>query len=433
MVSMSLRDGRAPTSSKQAKFGKDLRLAKKERRKRRWKRRLTATEALRRVIAVLFPLMVMALAKEFPEKTLKDSCRLIVKAGLENTTLTAARENAKRGKSRRQLWRPLENLSKRKLQRAITTTIREQVRPWLPKGAVDLAIDLHLIPYAGITSLTSRLLRSQAKQGTNRFHGYSTAYIAYEDHRFSIGCRWILTRKHLFRVIEKHLKEAEALGLKVRRLLLDREFYCYEVAVFLAERGIAYIMPPRSGKKMEAKWKRGRRSYTTKHTLKSPDRKKSIEVTIQIVVRYKRGRIRGERGAEYLSYVVGGRVLPPKQTRELYRRRFGIETSYRKAEEGRPRTNSHDPSVRFLFFAVSVVVENEWVIMKLIYASERRLGRKGYAVRTELLRFGRLAGMLLTAVRKIHGDVVEVSAEGPPPRWVALIVTTELRERMAND
>ena len=84
------------------------------------------------------------------------------------------------------------------------------MRPWLPKQAVDLAIDLHLIPYAGITNLTSRLLRSQAKQGTNRFHGYSTAYIAYEDHRFSIGCRWVLTRRHLVRVIEKHLKEAEA-------------------------------------------------------------------------------------------------------------------------------------------------------------------------------------------------------------------------------
>jgi len=433
LVNMRQRDGRAPTSSRQAKFGRDLKLARKDRRKRRLQRRLTAAKALRRVMAVVVPLMIVALSKEFPEETVKDTCRFMVKAGVQNTTLTAARENAKRGKSRRQIWRSLENLSKRKLQRAITNTIREQVRPWLPKGAVDLAIDLHLIPYAGITNLTSRLLRSQAKQGTNRFHGYSTAYIAYEDHRFSIGCRWVLTRRHLVRVIEKHLKEAEALGLKVRRLLLDREFYCYEILKFLADRGISYIMPPRSGKKMEKKWKRGRRSYTTKHTLKSPDRKKSIDVTIQIVVRYKRGRIRGERGAEYLSYVVGGRVLPPKQTRELYRRRFGIETSYRKAEEGRPRTNSHDPSVRFLFFAVSVVVENEWVIMKLIYASERRLGRKGYAVRTELLRFGRLAGMLLTAVRKIHGDVVEVSAEGPPPRWVALIVTTELRERMAND
>jgi putative transposase len=430
---MPRRDGRAPTSSKQAKFGKDLKLAKKEQRKRRLRRRLTAAVALRRVMAVVVPLMIVALSREFPKDTVNDTCRFLVKAGVQTTTLTAARENAKQGKSRRQMWRTLQNLSKRKLQRAITNTIREQVRPWLPKVAVDLAIDLHLIPYAGITALTSRLLRSQAKQGTNRFHGYSTAYIAYEDHRFTIGCRWVVTRRHLFRIIEKHLKEAEELGLKVRRLLLDREFYSYGVLTFLESRGISYIMPPRSGKKMEAKWKRGRRSYTTKHTVKSPDRKKNIEVTIQIVVRYKRGRIRGERGAEYLSYVVGGRLLPPKKTRELYRRRFGIETSYRKAEEGRPRTNSHDPSIRFIFFAVAVIVENEWVIMKLIYASERRRGRKGYAVRTELLRFGRLVGLLLQAVRKIHGEVDEVSAEGPPPRWVAIAITSELRGRMAND
>ena len=50
-----------------------------------------------------------------------------------------------------------------------------------------------------------------------------------------------------------------------------------------------------------------------------------------------------------------------------------------------------------------------------------------------MLRFGRLVGLLLQAVRKIHGEVDEVSAEGPPPRWVELAITTELRGRMAND
>ena len=124
MVNMRQRDGRAPTSSRQAKFGRDLKLARKDRRKRRLQRRLTAAKALRRVMAVVVPLMIVALSKEFPEETVKDTCRFMVKAGVQNTTLTAARENAKRGKSRRQIWRSLENLSKRKLQRAITNTIR---------------------------------------------------------------------------------------------------------------------------------------------------------------------------------------------------------------------------------------------------------------------------------------------------------------------
>lgn len=397
-----------------------------------WERHLTAPEVLRRVVAVILPLLLLSLAKGFCKRTLKDTSRFLAKACAQRTTLNAARENAKKGRSRRQMWRVLESLHQRKLQRAITTTIRKQVRPWLPKGMIDLAIDIHLIPYGGITRLTSRLLRSKAQQGTNRFHGYATAYIAYDDHRLNIGCRWLWTRKHLVGVIENYIRDAEATGLKVRRLLLDREFYCYEVLAFLQRNGYSYIMPPRAGERMAAKWKRGRRSYVTRHTVKSNDGR-TIDVMVQIVVRYKRGKIREERGIEYLSYVAGGEILPPKLTRELYRRRFGIETSYRVAESARARTNSHDPAIRFLLFAISVIIENEWVIMKLVYASERRRGRKGYAVRKELLRFERLTGMLLTAVRRIYGEIEEVSAEGPPPSWVEVNIMLESREVMSND
>lgn len=426
-MGMVRRDGRAPKSSRTVKSSWKLKVTN-----RHWERRLRPEEVLSRIVGVLLPLLLLSLAKDFCEKTLMDTCRFLAKASAQRTTLNAARENARKGRSRRHMWRVLEFLNHRKLQRAITITIRKQVKPWLPKGLIDLAIDLHLIPYCGITRLTSMLLRSKAQRGTNRFHGYSTAYITHNDHRLTIGCRWLWTRKHLVRVIENHIRDVEAVGLRVRRLLLDREFYCYEVLAFLRMNGYSYIMPPRAGERMTVKWKRGRRSHVTRHTVNSGNGR-TIDVTVQVVVRYKKGKVREEKGIEYLFYVVGGDILPHKLTRELYSRRFGVETCYLVAESARPRTNSHDPTIRFLLFAIAIIIENEWVIMKIIYASERRMGRRGYVVKRELLRFRRLTGMLLTALRRIYGEVEDVSAEGPPPGWVEVCIMLESGEAMAND
>ncbi len=416
---MNKRDGRGPTASRSGKHRERKKVSK-----RRTARRLTPPEVLRRVLAVLLPLVLQALSKQLPEKTVKDTCRFLIKAGACGGTLTSARRTSKKGKSRRQMWRVLASLGWGRLQRAITFTLRRQIQPWLPRESVDLAMDLHLIPYTGDSEKTTLLLKSQARQGTNRFHGYSTAYLAFDDRRLIIGCRWVWTKKHLVKVVEKHLRDAEALGIKVRRLLLDREFYDMEVLSFLIEKGIPFLMPPRVGKKMQEKWEHGSKSYVTTHTMRKEG--KTLDLTIHVVTMYKKGR-RGEKGVEYLPYVVGGAILPPKVTRELYRRRFGIETSYRITERARPRTNSHDPAIRFLMFAVAVLLENEWVIMKLAYASERNVGRKGFVVVQELLRFDQLLNMLLSAVRKLYGEVTVVSAEGPPPGFVEVILIGDSR------
>lgn len=51
----------------------------------------------------------------------------------------------------------------------------------------------------------------------------------------------------------------------------------------------------------------------------------------------------------------------PREIRELYRKRFGVETSYRQMNGARIKTCTRDPRLRLLFIGVALVLRNVWV------------------------------------------------------------------------
>ena len=51
----------------------------------------------------------------------------------------------------------------------------------------------------------------------------------------------------------------------------------------------------------------------------------------------------------------------PREIRELYRKRYGIETSYRQMNRARIRTSTRDPLQRLLFVGIALVLRNVWV------------------------------------------------------------------------
>ncbi len=51
----------------------------------------------------------------------------------------------------------------------------------------------------------------------------------------------------------------------------------------------------------------------------------------------------------------------PKEIREIYRKRFGIETSYRQMHEARIKTCTRNPALRLLFVGIALVLRNVWV------------------------------------------------------------------------
>lgn len=51
-----------------------------------------------------------------------------------------------------------------------------------------------------------------------------------------------------------------------------------------------------------------------------------------------------------------------------YRRRWGIETSYRKIKESKAMTRSTSNTVRMLYFMTAVIVYNAWQLVNIIVA-----------------------------------------------------------------
>ena len=219
----------------------------------------------------------------------------------------------------------------------------------MPNGKCTVAIDLHLVPYYGKRECTGQLITSNDRQGTDRLHDYSTIYAAVPHRRITFGMR-VVRGKKMLPLLRKHLDNARACNVRIGTLLLDREFCSHDVITFLRSRRIPFIMPVRAERKMAACWNSGMRSFTTVHALKSGV--ESIDMRVLVAKRREHGRIRS------CCFAVCRVCTSPKQTMQLYRRRFGIESSYRIAETARARTSSRETAVRLLNMFVAVLIEN---------------------------------------------------------------------------
>ncbi|GHT41944.1 hypothetical protein FACS189443_4370 [Planctomycetales bacterium] len=59
---------------------------------------------------------------------------------------------------------------------------------------------------------------------------------------------------------------------------------------------------------------------------------------------------------------------------EVYRKRFGIESSYRQSHQARIRTSTREPLLRLFYFALSMLMRSEWAELEreVLLADGRR-------------------------------------------------------------
>ena len=110
---------------------------------------LKPSDIRRRVEDVLMHVLAGALLLAFPDSTVRDTARFVMKASATGGSLTSARRHARNGHSRRQMARVVEALEQGRLQRLITHSLRKQASPFIPEGRCTVAVDIHLVPYYG--------------------------------------------------------------------------------------------------------------------------------------------------------------------------------------------------------------------------------------------------------------------------------------------
>ena len=278
----------------------------------------------------------------------------------------------------------------------LETRINAALGDRLPKAffrrGQRIAIDITMIPYHGQPYCDAReIRRSQPKCGTSHFHAYATAYVVQHGQRYTLAMTYVLGDDKLEQVVKRLMQQVAKRGVRVRFLLLDKGFYCVEVIRYLQAARYPFLMPtyPRGPKPRILRpgtlheFARRKRSGWETYTWRDKHGRRAT-VQIAIVCRNHRGT-RGHHGRFTQLYACWG--MPRRDGHwvyQTYRKRFGIETSYRQMNEGRIRTSTRNPLLRLLFVGIALILRNVWVWCHLNWLAERR--GLGIRIRDELLR-----------------------------------------------
>jgi hypothetical protein len=279
------------------------------------------------------------------------------------------------------------------LRRRVQAALHGHLPKALRRRRQVVALDLTLQPYYGADAKTNpRVVRSKAKKGTCSFYGYGTAYVVRKGQRYTIALTAVTRGMTMEDLARELLKQVRAAGVPVRFLVLDREFYSVAVIRYLQAARTPFLMPVVChgrpvdhplGPSGSNVFKQCKRSGWARYTL-SDATKRTATVLICIKCRNRRGE-RGKHGREAWIYASWG-IAPQRYdwVKETYRRRFGIETSYRQMNQCRIRTSSTRFEVRFLYVAIALLLRNLWVWLH--YAVLSRPRRGGVELRLERLR-----------------------------------------------
>lgn len=214
----------------------------------------------------------------------------------------------------------------------------------------------------------------------------------------------------LVQVLERLLSRLKSLDIGLKRLYLDKEFYCIPVIDYFQTQypdlGVvipAIIRGKEGGTRALLK---GNKSYTTTYTMRSPKYGKAT-FRIGLVRKYSKGSY-GRNGVEWFAYVLLGNVRAPlHHIYQEYRLRFGIESTYRLMNKVRIRTSSRNPGLRLLFVGIALCLVNIWVFLKWSYLGYPRKG--GRDVQAELFPLTMFRHFLLEAIKDIYGTVRTIS------------------------
>jgi putative transposase len=111
----------------------------------------------------------------------------------------------------------------------------------------------------------------------------------------------------------------------------------------------------------------------------------------------------GQRRRKWVLFIVIHLDWSPHKIYDEYRRRFGIECSYRLLRQVRASTTSLNPALRFFLLGIGLVLVNSWVFLRWEFA--RTLGPGPRRVDPDRFRFHRFVRFLVRAIEDIYGVV----------------------------
>jgi hypothetical protein len=212
------------------------------------------------------------------------------------------------------------------------------------------------------------------KDGTTTCHRYCTAYVVSNGKPVTLAMTYVRNDETEADAVERVLARVENYPFEIELLLADSGFFNERVIRRSREIAATVVHAPKKGDRMKEKLD-VHKSYMTTYRLYK-DSERELRVPLAVAVSYQNGD-RNKHGEVVRGYVACGVTdHTAKQVERLYRKRSGIETTYRLIRQARGVTTTRDPVVRFAFMLVAAILENLWLVLRwAVVARPQRGGR----------------------------------------------------------
>lgn len=301
------------------------------------------------------------------------------------------------------------------LERRLNLALVRGVPKALRRKSRMVAIDLTLIPYHGQPAYdTKEIFRGEPKSGTTHFHAYATAVVVHNGYRYTLALTRVEYGDSMKEVVQRLLAIVRRRDVKIRFLLLDKGFFSVEVLQYLRRAGHGFIIPafvrgrkpkdPRTPPHGLRALLKKRDGYYRETLIAGPTKEKkrtSTTVTICVASKNYTEKKTGKRRRKKLLYAIWKVRRTPREIRETYRKRFGIETTYRQMNEARIKTCTRDPRLRLLFVGIALVLRNVWVWIHFRFAKGKFSPEPQLFL--ELLRFKEMLLWITHVVQRLLG------------------------------
>jgi putative transposase len=291
----------------------------------------------------------------------------------------------------------------------MNAVLAESIPASMKRAGLEVAIDFHDEPFYGKRpELRAVACRGQAKQGTSHFIRLATAYVIWRDVRLTLTVRYVLPGQAKLDILQGLLDDLQQLGLTFKVLYLDKAFASTEIIRYLARRGqptliACSIRGKQGGTRALCQ---GRKSYRTDYTFS--DGTGAELALVASLVPDKTGR----RRRKWLAFIVIHLDWSPHKIYRRYRRRFGIECSYRSLRRARASTTSRNPALRFFLVALGLALVNTWIWLRWEFARVKGPGPR--RINPHGLRFHRFTRLLVRSIEAIYGVVMTIPTHFSP-------------------
>jgi hypothetical protein len=277
-----------------------------------------------------------------------------------------------------------------------------------------VAIDEHRDPFYGDRG-TPGVTGGQKKHGSKYAFSYATAVLVHLRHRFTVGLVALTGGAKPHEIVQELLEQITRRGLKIRGVVLDSGFDSGDVLLLLQKRKLSYTVPLRkkgNGKnKRNATWDL---EVGTVTRVKGKTDKGNRPVSTLVVV------MRRPKEKDKKVYAFGGwgekearrQGRRASLARRWYRKRFGIETSYRQMRQCKVKTTKKDVKYRLLLIGLALILRQAWVWLSWHLARGRELKPSQWVAALPLVR---LAEWLADSLRSNYKEEKVIPLASPLP------------------